>query len=97
MHKGGGVIAGFYGSYMKFQRKITVGCSSSILCDNIFVYPVHGDQVLDFSNGRVSLHLGRIADNMYEWEGSIAEQLGLTRADVRAINTKYPNDLRLQT
>jgi hypothetical protein len=61
-----------------------------------FAYPVIGNQVLDFNNG-VSLHLGQIADNMHEWEGPIAEQLGLTLADVAAINTQYPKNLKLQT
>ena len=55
------------------------------------------DQVLDFENGGVPLHLGKIADSMHEWEGPIAEQLGLTLADVAAIKTKHPFDLRLQT
>ena len=55
------------------------------------------DQVLDFENDGVSKHLGQIADAMYEWEGPIAEQLGLTRADVAAIKTKYPSELKLQT
>ena len=41
--------------------------------------------------------LGQIADAMYEWEGPIAEQLELTRADVAAIKSKYPGELRLQT
>ena len=42
-------------------------------------------------------HLGQIADSMYEWEGPVAEQLGLTSTDVAAINRKYPGELRLQT
>ena len=55
------------------------------------------DQVLDFENDGVPKHLGQIADTMHEWEGPIAEQLGLTRADVAAIKTKYPGELKLQT
>ena len=55
------------------------------------------DQVLDFENGGVSKHLGQIADSMYEWEGSVAEQLGLTPAEIAAIKMKYPGELRLQT
>ena len=54
------------------------------------------DQVVDYSSGGVPIHLGKIADSMSEWEGSIAEQLGLTPADVAAINTKHPSELRLQ-
>ena len=55
------------------------------------------DQVLDFESGGVSKHLGQIADSMYEWEGSVAEQLGLTPAEIAAIKMKYPGELRLQT
>ena len=55
------------------------------------------NQVLDFENDEVSRHLGQIADSMHEWEGPIAEHLGLTRADVAAINKKYPGELKLQT
>ena len=53
--------------------------------------------MLDSKHGGVSKHLGQIADAMYEWEGSIAEQLGLTRTDVAAIKTEHPHKLRLQT
>ena len=55
------------------------------------------DWALDFEHGGVSKHLGQIADAMYEWEGPIAEQLGLTRTDVAAIKTEHPHKLRLQT
>ena len=52
--------------------------------------------VLDFENDEVSRHLGQIANSMHEWEGSIAEHLGLTRADVAAIKEEYPGKLKLQ-
>ena len=52
--------------------------------------------MLDFEHGGVSKHLGQIADTMYEWEGPIAEQLELTKADVAAIMVKYPGELKLQ-
>ena len=55
------------------------------------------EKLLDFNNGGVSKHLGQIADSMYEWEGPVAERLGLTRADIAAIKTKYPGELHLQT
>ena len=58
--------------------------------------PTCFDQVLDYNSGGVPIHLGKIAESMTEWEGSIAEQLGLTPADVAAINTKYPSELCLQ-
>ena len=41
-------------------------------------------------------HLGQIADSMYEWEGTIADELRLTWADIAAIKTKYPTSLKLQ-
>ena len=53
--------------------------------------------MLDSEHGGVSKHLGQIADAMYEWEGAIAEQLGLIRADIAAIKIKYPSELKLQT
>ena len=65
----------------------------------VFVFseePTCLDQIVDYSSGGVTKHLGKIADSMSEWEGSIAEQLGLTPADVAAINTKHPSELRLQ-
>ena len=60
-------------------------------------YPVLGNKVLDVDSGGVTRHLGRIADKMEKWKGRIAEELGLTRADIAAINTSYPTNLELQT
>ena len=51
---------------------------------------------IDFCNGGVPKHLGRIADSMAEWEGRISDELGLTKADVASIKTKYPMNLKLQ-
>ena len=53
--------------------------------------------MIDSQHDNVSKHLGQIADAMYEWEGPIAEQLGLTKADVAAIRIAHPYDLKLQT
>ena len=53
------------------------------------------DLVIDAKN-RSSKHLGLIADSMYEWEGAVADELELTPADVAAILTKYPKELKLQ-
>ena len=55
------------------------------------------DQELDFENPGVLLHLGKIAESMYEWEGAVADHLGLTKVDVEAIKMKHPGELRLQT
>ena len=41
--------------------------------------------------------LGRIADYMNEWEGRIAEELGLKIAEIEGIRTKHPKELKLQT
>ena len=53
--------------------------------------------VLDSKSGGIPKHLGQIADFMYEWEGSVAEQLELSPADVAYIKVKHPSDLKLQT
>ena len=42
------------------------------------------------------MHLGQIADSMYEWEGAIADSLGLHQADVAEIKEAYPGKLKLQ-
>ena len=53
------------------------------------------DQMLDFDSGGVPKHLGQIANSMREWEGDIAEGLGLSIAEVESI--KYNKDkLELQ-
>ena len=48
------------------------------------------DKVLDFKRDGVPVlvHLGRIADCIVKWEGSVADQLGLSPADVSAIKTE---------
>ena len=53
--------------------------------------------VIDSENNGVSKHLGQIADAMYEWEGRIADELGLSVVDVAKIKMKYPSDLNHQT
>lgn len=42
-------------------------------------------------------HLGEIADELYGWEGRIADELGLTEAEVAAIKLKHDRELNLQT
>ena len=54
------------------------------------------DQVLDHNSGGVSKHLGRTADSMHEWEGPVAEELGLSLADISAIKTAHPTNFNLQ-
>ena len=46
------------------------------------------NQVLDFANCGVPKHLGLIAESMDEWGGIVADELGLSRADVNNINHK---------
>ena len=53
--------------------------------------------VLDSKWGGVPKHSGQIADFMSQWEGSVAEHLELTSADVAHIKAKYPGQLKLQT
>ena len=54
------------------------------------------DQVLDVEHDGVPVNLGRIADRMDEWEGSVADNLGLTPADVTAIKVENPQQFVLQ-
>ena len=54
------------------------------------------DQVLDYGSGGVSKHLGQIADSMDKWEGPVAEELGLSQANIVAIKTAHPNELNQQ-
>ena len=58
--------------------------------------PTKLDDVLDSGSDGVPKHLGQIADSMYEWEGSIAEELGLTLADVAEIKKKHACEIKLQ-
>ena len=55
------------------------------------------DQELDFMNDGVSRHLGQIAESMYKWEGRVADELGLSPAEVAAIKCRHPSDLKLQS
>ena len=52
---------------------------------------------IDFGCSGVHTHLGLISEHMSKWEGRIADELGLTSADVAVIKTKHPLDLELQT
>ena len=59
------------------------------------------DREIDFENrdirGRtVPLHLGRIASDMTDWEGSIADNLGLTATDKADIMDKFNRKPSLQ-
>ena len=53
------------------------------------------DKEIDFENkndqGRpIPLHLGKIAEEMTDWEGTIADLLGLTTVDRADIINTYP-------
>jgi hypothetical protein len=54
------------------------------------------DEILDYDSGGISKHLGQIADSMDEWEGPVAEQLGLSPADITAIKKDNLLDFKLQ-
>ena len=51
---------------------------------------------IDSDSGGVPKHLGEIADSIAEWEGKIAEELGLTDADIANIKCQWPSDHRMQ-
>ena len=72
----------------RYIRAYFLSLSLSLFLSLSSCIPDHSqrlDQVLDFEHGGVSRHLGKIADSMNEWEGSVADQLGLVPADVAAI------------
>ena len=69
---------------MDYQILITV-CYSSLMISTSVGHSHRLEEVLDFQHDGVSLHLGQIANSMSEWEGSVADQLGLGLADVAAI------------
>ena len=59
------------------------------------------DREIDFENvdirGRtVPLHLGQIASDMTDWEGAIADNLGLTEADKADIMDRFHRKPSLQ-
>ena len=51
---------------------------------------------IDFDSDGVPKHIGQISKYMSEWEGTIADGLGLTPADVADIKEKYPSKPKLQ-
>lgn len=54
------------------------------------------DREIDFENLDVPKDLGRIADSMTEWEGSVADELGLSIPDRNDIKDKNPLKPSLQ-
>ena len=59
--------------------------------------PANADDVVDARNNGIPRHIGEISELVYKWEGQLADELGLTAADVEAVLTKKPRDLKLQT
>ena len=57
----------------------------------------HLDREIDFDSGGIPKHLGQIAYSLDKWEGQIADELGLTTADIANIKTQYPTNLKLQS
>lgn len=55
------------------------------------------DREIDFDSGGIPKHLGQIAYSLDKWEGQIADELGLTTADIANIKTQYPTNLKLQS
>ena len=59
------------------------------------------DRDIDFENTdirgqTIQKHLGRIAAEMTDWEDAIADNLGLTAADIADIMDRYPRKPSLQ-
>ena len=60
------------------------------------------DKEIDFKNkqdiqgGTIPLHIGKIAAHMTDWEGTIADHLGLTDGERKDISGRYPQKLDLQ-
>ena len=54
-------------------------------------------QKIDGANEGVPRDLGKISEAMYEWEGGVADALGLTPADVASIKMKQRDELKLQS
>ena len=54
------------------------------------------NQAIDSDHSGVPRHLGQIADTMYEWEGPVADSLGLHQTDVAEIKEAHPGKLKLQ-
>ena len=52
--------------------------------------------MIDVEHEGVSVHLGQIADVMVDWKGRIAEELGLTDADIADIKHDNCSDLKQQ-
>ena len=50
----------------------------------------------DVRGQMIPLHLGRIADSIVEWEGVVADQLGLSGADRSHIREKCSRKPQLQ-
>ena len=53
------------------------------------------DREIDFGDARgqvIPQHLGRIAASMVDWEGAIADHLGLSEADRSDIRDKNPRE-----
>ena len=52
--------------------------------------------MIDSGHSGVPRHLGQIAETMYEWEGALADSLGLHQADVAEIKEAHSGKLKLQ-
>ena len=75
-----------------------VSCNLKAYCDRV---PKENqcklDNTIDFEHGGVPTHMGAIAEAMDEWEGRVADVLGLRTVDVSDIKAKHKDSLTLQT
>ena len=80
------------------KNMAAVTCNLKAYCDRV---PKENqwklDNTIDFENGGVPTHLGAIAEAMDEWEGRVADVLGLRTVDVSVIKAKHKDSLTLQT
>ena len=89
-----------FGSFLFCSLGVAVDFIQQKASDNLLVAPKvvldRLNQVLDSENGGVPKHLGKIAEQMYEWEGGVSDELGLTTPNVNNIKGRYKNELKLQ-
>ena len=79
-------------------RMAAVSCSLKAYCDRVHEENQWKlEKQIDFEHGGIQAHLGAIADAMDEWEGPVAEALGLNTAAIAGIKAKHQDNLNLQT
>ena len=79
-------------------KMATVSCSLKAYCNRVREENQWKlEKQIDFEHGGIQTHLGAIADAIDEWEGRVAEALGLNTAAIAGIKAKHQDNLNLQT